>query len=115
MKNLKVFLTIMISSLFLLNIAFANPSNVHPKNKLGNEVKLLLRNADYLNLHGECIETTLVLMVNDDYKLVLIDSGTDNNNLNKFLSKRLNNKKVWTRNIQKGVQFYLTVRFIPEK
>lgn len=115
MKNLKVLLTMIIGTLFLLNTVDAKGLKFSPKEKFSMEVSMLLDRASHLDLNGKSIETTLVLQVDDDNRLVLVDSGTDNANLNEFLTQRLDQKRIWTRNVKQNVPYLLTVRFKPVK
>ena len=114
MRNLKSFLVILIGSLFIFNTLQAATPNVSPKDKFGFEVVSLLDVADYLSLDGKMIETTIIIKVNDENRLILVDSGTKNKKLDAYISHRLHMKKVWTRKVKTNVSYWLTVRFQPE-
>jgi|GEM_PF-2140348 hypothetical protein len=114
MKNLKSFLVIFVGSLLLFNTLQAATPNVSPKAKFGSEVVTLLDVANYLSLDGEIIETTIIVKVNDENRLILVDSGTKNEKLDAYISHRLHMKKVWTRKVKTNFRYCLTVRFQPE-
>lgn len=115
MRSIKMIFILLISSLVLQSTVYANVEGVHPKHKLTREVTWKLDRADYLDLNGKSIETTIVLMVDDKGKFVIVDTGTDNLKLDKYIKCKLNQKKVRTRKAKKNVYYYLTVRFIPKK
>ena len=114
MRNLKSLLVIFIGSLLMLNTLQAVTPGVSPKANFGKEIVNLLDDADYLNLDGKIIETTIVMEVNEEHRLVLIDSGTSIKKLDAYITRKLDGKKVWTRNVMTNVPYYLTVRFQAE-
>ena len=115
MKTGKLLITVLIGSLFILNASYARSLSPNPKSKLCTEITLLLDNAYSLDLKGETVETTIVVLVRDDHKLMVIDSGTGNSQLDQFIREKLNNKKVWTRNVETNFHYLLKVRFEPGK
>ena len=113
MKNLKYLLTVLISSLFLLNAMHAEVPKPNPKVKLGKEIKTMLDYADWLDLKGECIEANLIIKLDEDNRLVLVNCCTDNDKLKGFISRKLEGKRIWTRNLYQDVNYCLKVRFEP--
>ena len=115
MRNLKIIFIVLISSLVLQSTAFAKSSKVTPNYKLTKEITWMLDSADYLNLKGESVEITIVLRINDEEKLVIVDTGTEIQILDEFIRNKLNKKKIRTRKIKKNLNYFMTVRFEPRK
>ena len=115
MKILKFFAATMLCTLFLVNTAFASAERVNPNEKLGKEIVRMIDHADFLDLEDQTVTATLLLMVNNHGELILLESGTDNPELDSYLKDKLNNKKIWTRKVQKNVIYKLKVIFKPEK
>jgi hypothetical protein len=74
-----------------------------------------LDDAQNMDLQGESVETTIVLFVSDDHRFHVKDSGTNNSQVDQYIRNKLDNKKVWTRKVKTNFNYFLTVRFEPEK
>ena len=115
MKTFKLIISILISSLFVLNASFANIMSPNPESKLCTEITLKLDDAYSLNLEGQTVDATIVLLVDEDHRFHVVDSGTDNSQLDQYIREKLDHKKVWTRNVKTDCHYFLTVRFEPNR
>ena len=115
MKNLKVYLTMLICSFVLLNTTLADSPKKSPETKLADEICMMLDHADRLDLDGQTIETTIVFKVNEDRRCELLDSGTEHPKLEKYIRSNLNEKRIWTRDVDHDMNYFVTVVFREDK
>jgi hypothetical protein len=87
----------------------------NPKDKLSTEITLKLEDAYSINLEGKTVQTTIILLVDEDHRFHVVDSGTDNSQLDQYIRVKLDHKKVWTRDVKRNYHYFLTVRFEPNK
>jgi hypothetical protein len=113
MKKLIVFLSVLTGSLGMVHTVHADAIKMSPKAMLGKEIALLLDNAGVLNLKGETIEATVALMINEDMQCVVIDTGTDNPDLDRYIRNKLDSKRIWTRDVKQQVIYRVHTKFEP--
>ena len=112
MKKVQYLFVALLATLFFTTTAIANTSNVSPESSLRAEIVDLIEapSADIL-LGEECCVADMRLMVNRDNELIVVDTGTKNAQLDKYLKSKLNYKKVTTSDIQYFNFYFIKVEF----
>ena len=114
MKKIKILFFTLLASLFFTAASFAFSEKVmpNPEALLRAEITELIGQPDnWVWGKNKSLEANIQIVIDSDNKIVLIDSGTTNARLTKYMTKKLNNTKIETENIAKFQAYFLKVRF----
>lgn len=114
MKNLKIFLFILIASTLSLP-SFASAVGVKPKSDLRTELVNYLDSPSLTVFDSDEMFTNILFMVNNENEIILVDTGTKNNRLDNYLKAKLNYRKVSSVDVEYYKLYSVKVIFKSKK
>jgi hypothetical protein len=111
MRKVKVFLLTLVAGLFLTTTAMASTPDLSPENNLRSEIVKLIDHPSVDIIDGKTEIANLRLMVNNENELIVLDTGTNNRQLDRYIKAKLNYKKVDTEEINHFKSYFLKVQF----
>lgn len=109
MKNLKLFIAIVAISISSVVSANTEPTEpVEAKTELRTQIVSLLGNHNY-ELENSALTAEISVMLNNKSELVVVSVNSENEQIQSFVSSRLNYKQVAVKEIKKGTIYRLSV------
>jgi hypothetical protein len=105
MRKVKVFFVALFALVFFTNVAMADAIDRSPEKTLRSEIIDLIDHPTPDLLNGKDCTANLRLMVNDNDQLIVLSTGTDDPDLDKYIKSKLNYRKVKASDIV-HYQFY---------
>ena len=115
MRKVKVFLLTLVAGLFLTTTAMASTTDLNPENNLRSEIVKLIDHPSIDIIDGQTEVANLRLMVNNENELIVLDTGTSNRQLDRYIKTKLNYKKVDAEDVNYFKSYFLKVQFCCEK
>ena len=112
MKNLKVFISVIVLTLFVGSTAFAStPTKTSSKNQLRTELVKLLGDLDEFDQETN-ITAYVSFIVNDENEIVVISIDSKNKQVDAVLKGKLNYKKVVASGIKRGEVYIMPLKIV---
>jgi len=111
MKKVKLLFVALVASLIFASTAFAATDGASPESALRTQILKYIDQPYHSVFNGEDLVANLRLMINKDNEIIVIDSGTQNPLLDKYLKSHLNYKKVDADNINYFDFYFIKVEF----
>ena len=112
MKNLKLF--VFALSLFAIPLSAANLNPIKPTDELRIEIVDLIGSNFMDKMTADQYEADVLFTVNANKELIVLSVETDNKELEYYLKRRLNYKKVHHNPTKHGEIFLLPVKMIKQ-
>jgi predicted transcriptional regulator len=113
MKNLIALFVVVLS----MNTTFVSANNSNAKVDLPKAVKKVVRLLETTRFDVELEKEVVVkvqVKINSDDEIVVLNVGTDNDAIKKFISEKLNYKKIDAGQLKQGSEYSFYVTFKPE-
>lgn len=94
MRKVQVLFAVLVASFLVVGTTFANSNGMSPDKNLRAEIISLIDQPVSSFFSEESLVANLKLMVNGNHELIVIDTGTENEELDSYLKSKLNYKKV---------------------
>jgi len=111
MRKVKVLFLALVSTLVFATSALAFSAGLSPESNLRSEIVELIAQPDISVLDGQDVVANLRLMINENDELIVIDSGTNNVQLDKYIKSRLNYKKIKSVGVDQFSFYFVRVDF----
>ena len=112
MKNLKLF--ILAIGLFTINVSAANLNPVKPTDDLRVEIVDLIGSNFMAEMEVEQYTADVMFTVNNDRELIVLSVDTENAQLETYLKRKLNYKKVNHTPTKNGEIYLLPVKMVKQ-
>ncbi len=112
MKNVKLF--ILALGLFTINLSAANLSPINPTDDLRIEMVDLIGSNFMDEMMDDAYEADVLFTVNNNKEIIILSVESDNHQLETYLKRKLNYKKVNHRPGKHGEVYLLPVKMVKE-
>ena len=112
MKSLKLF--VLALALFTINVSAANLNPIKPTDELRVEIVDLIGSNYMAEMEVDQYAAEVLFTVNNDRELIVLSVDTENTQLESYLKRKLNYKKVNHRPGKHGEIYLLPVKMIKE-
>lgn len=112
MRKVKVLFVALLAGLFISTSAMAAASSLNPESNLRAEIIKLIDHPEKELLNGQDVVIAhLRLMVNDENQLIVLDTGTTDPDLDKYIKSKLNYQKVEATDINYYKFYFVKMEF----
>jgi hypothetical protein len=113
MKNLIALFVVVL----LMNTTFVSANNSYVTEDLPKAVKKVVKLLEATKFEGELekeVVAKVVVKINSDNEIVVLQVATDNDSIKKYISGKLNYKKIDAGQLKQGSEYSFYVTFKPE-
>ena len=111
MRKVKILFLALVSTLVFATSALAFSDGLSPESNLRSEIIELIAQPDLSILDGQNMDANLRLMINENNELIVIDSGTNNKQLDNYIKSKLNYKKIKSTGIDQFSFYFVRISF----